>query len=383
MAALSEEELAKLGSLFEELGVKPSLESAEGLRDWMKTLSKPSVKQEPIEKVARTSPTVRVKEVTKETCRPRLSVFTGTTGKEGTTYDVWRYEVTCLLADGLHSTEAILEAVRRSVKGDPAKILMRLGPRADIHDILHKLDGFYGQVATEGTLLTLFYAAKQKEDEDVTSWSCRLEDLIQRVQERGLIDRRTMAEMLRSKLWTGLSDERLRQATRHRFDSIKDYDELVVAIRSVEQEYRGQSGEKKTQEKKAKSQVIQKSAETEDKTLQMLKNLGDRLEKIEKDVQQLKQEGPVARKEEEQETSRRQFQGRGRGRRGDGRRWQDTRPRKTEELTMSQTEGGQDFRQEVTCYRCGQVGHIALGCRVRTDHLRNLNGGSPLPGGKQ
>ena len=320
--ALSPEELEKLGGLFKELGVKPSLESAAELKDWMRTLTnpEPTVKQEQPEKGAKPSPTkmknVTVKEVTKESYRPRLSVFTGVPGKEGTSYDVWRYEVTCLLADALYSRETILEAVRRSVKGEAAKILMRLGPRADIQDILHKLDGLYGKVATEGTLLSQFYSAQQKDDEDVTAWSCRLEDTIQVVHDRGLIGKTTMQEMLRSKLWSGLRNEALKNATRYKYDLIKNFDDLVIEIRTVEQEL-GLSSGKKT----VKSQSLQSSTDkTDKKEPDLLKSMSERLSRMERDMSDLKLQVTSAR-----ETQREVYRYQRGGGRGKGRRWQDNR----------------------------------------------------------
>ena len=79
-----------------------------------------------------------MRESKSESYRPRLSNFNGSTQKNSTPYDVWRYEVTCLLAEHLYSTESILEAVRRSVRGGAERVLMRLGPRGDIRDILQK-----------------------------------------------------------------------------------------------------------------------------------------------------------------------------------------------------------------------------------------------------
>ena len=169
---------------------------------------------------------------------------------------------------------------------------MRLGLKASIQEILHKMDGLYGKVATEGTLLTQFYAAQQHDKEDVTSWSCRLEEIIQGVHAQGLISRGTMFEMLRSKLWTGLRDEKLKNATRYKYDMIKDYDELVIAIRRVEQE-------SFTDKVKAASKAIQKPKEVgngkqqeiipgEDSLEHTLKQLSSRLQKIETSMEQVK-----------------------------------------------------------------------------------------------
>ena len=116
--------------------------------------------------------------------RPRLANFSGASEKDSTPYDVWRYEVRCLQQDSLYSEEMITKAMRRSLKGDAAKVLVRLGSHAAVTEVLQKLDGLY---ATEGALLTQFYAAQQKDNEDVTAWSCRLEDIIQGVYDQKLI----------------------------------------------------------------------------------------------------------------------------------------------------------------------------------------------------
>ena len=63
-----------------------------------------------------------------------------------------------------------------------------------------------------------------------------------------------MQEMLRSNLWTGLRDEKLRNATQHKYDLLKDYDEL--AIRRTEQE-------SPAEKVKVKAHSIQKSKEEE------------------------------------------------------------------------------------------------------------------------
>jgi hypothetical protein len=257
MAELSEEELTKLNTLFGEWGLTAGFTSTEDLKKMV--TEKQQIKQEP-KKEMRKEPDVDPDHHYKEH-RPRLSVFSGQ--KDGVAYEVWRYEVTCHLNNRI-PVDLIMDAIRRSVKGDVAKVIMRLGARADVTEVIHKLDGLYGKVMSEGASLTLFYATEQKEGEDVTAWSCRLEDLIQPAEEKGLIDKRTKDEMLRSKLWNGLKDDRLKQATRYKFDTQKNYDELVIAIRAVEQELL--PIEESKGEKKVKTHVIQTSTEKVDKT---------------------------------------------------------------------------------------------------------------------
>lgn len=381
--AISGDDLRKFNTLFEELGIDP-MDTEQDLRTWLSTHKE--VKEETEEdgddeeeEQLEDAEEEKTKTVIEHHYKPKISNFGGTT-KDCISFDVWKYEVECYLQDKSFNIAEILDSVRRSLKGDAAKVVMRLGPKAGVKEILQKLEGLYGQVASDGTLLTLFYSTTQKEDEDVTAWSCRLEDMIQKVQDKGLIDRRTMNEMLRSKLWTGLLDERLKQATRHKLDMVKDYNELVIAIRSVEQEYRGSPGGKK----KVTHQAIQKTEEKD--TMGMLHKIGERLDRMEQDMKQLKQDAASSKKEESTATGG-SFRGRGgrggrRGYRGYRRQWQEPR-QKEEEATKETASGNMAKDRDVVCYRCGELGHIALGCRVRVDHMKHLNEDSPMPGSGQ
>ena len=51
----------------------------------------------------------------------------------------------CLMKESTNE-ETILQAVRRSVRGEAVDVIMRLGVGASIHDILHKMDSIYGNV---------------------------------------------------------------------------------------------------------------------------------------------------------------------------------------------------------------------------------------------
>ena len=110
---------------------------------------------------------------------PKLPNFSGDK-KDETSYDLWRYEVECLMRYNVkYST--VLQSFRRSLRGNAARVLMRLGTEASIDDILQRIDGVYGTVEDNENLLSQFYSASQKENEDVLEWSCRLEDLLNKV----------------------------------------------------------------------------------------------------------------------------------------------------------------------------------------------------------
>lgn len=90
----------------------------------------------------------------------QIALFSG--GTSYSAYELWRYEVTCLRKEG-YSKETILNAIRRSLKGEPATVMMRLGPVDNIDEILQKFDSIYGNVLGTDDILAEFYSAKQKD----------------------------------------------------------------------------------------------------------------------------------------------------------------------------------------------------------------------------
>lgn len=375
--AMTDVELQKLGELLGTLGLQPNVESAEGLGEWLLTHGAAATEGEKKEataeevkedaaatKVVPAEPpavvkqeegvkepvvppqTVQVPEQRRredevlfnrmEVGRPRISMFSGSTAKDSTPFDVWRYEVTCLLADRLYSPDVVMETVRRNVKGDAARVVMRLGPRATVGEVLRKMGSIYGQVASQGALLSSFHAAQQTDSENVSEWSCRLEELMQQVEENSRINRCATREMLRSKLWSGLRSAELKSATRHKFDTLMEVDELLVAIRATEHEVCGN---------RVKSHVMSverepTSSERLEKTMQQI---AGRLERMEKEMTEIKAGG--------RPTS------------GGG---AERAP------YASRTGSG-----ALACFKCGQVGHIAVGCR------QPGNAKPPLPEGRQ
>ena len=86
---------------------------------------------------------------------PKLPVFTASDkNKPGeVTYEMWRYEVDCLLEGGILPPHVISTAIRQSLRGPAAMTAMHLGPQASVSELLKKLDDLYGAVETTTTLL--------------------------------------------------------------------------------------------------------------------------------------------------------------------------------------------------------------------------------------
>jgi hypothetical protein len=111
-----------------------------------------------------------------------------------------------------------------------------LGEKATLSDILNKLDTLFGNVSTNESVMQSFYSESQKPSENVTSYGCRLETLLQVAVERGHVSHSSRNDMLRSKFWTGLHDEKLKLLTSHKFDAISNYNRLLREVRAAEQE---------------------------------------------------------------------------------------------------------------------------------------------------
>jgi hypothetical protein len=115
-------------------------------------------------------------------------------------------------------------------------MLIPLGEKASVKDILDKLDILFGEVSDNGMIMQEFFNAFQKSDENATTFGCRLESMLQKAIDNGYLDRAAKNDLLRHKFWTSLSSDRLKSQTRHKYDTIKSYDKLLLEIRKVEKE---------------------------------------------------------------------------------------------------------------------------------------------------
>ena len=340
---LTETELKELNEAFKALGVKPKTKSAAELRQWMAGYTKSTQpddrrSEQPLRRESQSNE--RDPGVTKHIPlhTPKLPVFSG--DKKGdTSYDLWRYEVKCLTKDEV-SPATILQSIRRSLRSGASRVLMRLGTDASIEEILHKFDSVYGIVDDNENLLSQFYSASQKEHEDVSEWSCRLEDLLDRVIQKGEITPTNTDQMLRNMFWNGLS-EKLKDITGHIFKECKDFDELRLAVRKVEQD----KLRKKDTVKKATINQAMPSSTQIDELKAMIQSMSTKMNEMRQEINDVRT------------------------------RYQGDR-RDSDQGNYSRGNDKQQ-RGDITCFKCGQKGHVAVGCRVRLDHKKNLNSKGP------
>ena len=251
MADLSQAELEKLGEAFKTLGVKPKTDSAEDFKSWMK---------EYVKQTGDVTPSVHV-----HAQLPRIVVFSGEPKGDQVSFDVWKYDVKCLINEGNYKGPEIYQAARKSLRGEASRIAMRLGSSANVLELIAKLDGIYGIVEAGENLLAQFYSAFQKPSEDVAAWGCRLEDILEKAVEQGQVKRTAVDEMLHNKFWMGLKQQ-LKDATRHNFENIEDFDKLRVQIRRVEHELTLSAGGIDDASKKDKKGVQVKMVSAQEST---------------------------------------------------------------------------------------------------------------------
>jgi hypothetical protein len=164
---------------------------------------------------------------------PKVVFFSG--DDKDASYHQWRNEVVCLTNEG-HPTSNVLQGIRRSVRGTAAVVLLNLGEDITLENILKKFDVVFGVAASSESLLEEFYTSRQGEGEPVVVWGCRLESILYKVRKFGHVTS-DLQDMLRTRFWSGLRDQRVKSALRYKFELGRDFESLLVAARSVELEF--------------------------------------------------------------------------------------------------------------------------------------------------
>ena len=353
------EEKEQLAKAFEALGTKPKFEKPEDLKQWMTGYSRahgespsPPCPSDAAERGAATRTTQVIHQ-------PNIAPFFGEpTDAKSVSFETWKFEILSLRKEAVHPERVITNAAKKSLRGEASKVSRRLGVDATLSDILKKFEGIYGTVEDSESLLAQFYSAKQKEKEKVSTWGCRLEDLLDRAMDGSPLPVKSSNDMLRTKFWSGLLPI-LKDAVRHKFDTVADFDQLRVEARKVEAEMTGSTTEQDLSAAKPKKAQVKMTNATEDSSgsvdFEALKgmvcSLNTKFEEFQKNFNS-------PGKKPSNNTNRRRNRNGG-----------------NKENEQSDGPHEPSARPEVTCYRCGQTGHVRIGCRaVRTpEQQANLN----------
>lgn len=260
-------------------------------------------------------------------------------------------------------------------------------------------------------MLTDFYAARQGDSEDVASWGCRLEDLLDRAQKQGLVTLETSDEMLRTKFWSGLT-RKLKDVSRYKFDSIKSFDELRVELRNIEHEFKIDSdatsdksftrtpakmatASAKPTESKSEVADLQKVVSQLAATVNQMRDnfIGSSKQS---DYVSVSAPGSYTPQLQTPLTQSQSYSSQPRGFTP-----QPPRPPRPPQFPSQNFQGDManfecrycheqghlkadcPVKQQMVCWRCRQMGHLSRDCQVRMDHSRDyhLNGREPASRG--
>ena len=221
-----------------------------------------------------------------------VSPFSGTqpTPKHENTFEVWRLEVKSLMSRGCYSDIAIVQAIWKSLRGQARNVLFTLGSSAKAVDILERLESVYGNVASGEAVLQEFYTVHQEEEESVTDWGLRLEQILQRAIEKGHVTEERKDQMLRDKFWRSLYNQDLKNATKIYHQSVLSFDKLQRKVRAEEYEMQDSIARHQQpvrKEKRTKAQHNPQLTEMDDQ-LEFLRKINENISRMDRDIQQLK-----------------------------------------------------------------------------------------------
>ena len=167
---------------------------------------------------------------------PQLPFFSGEEQEGDVSFDVWKFELNCLIKESVYPDSLILQAIRKSLRGKSRDILLTLGESASPSIILNKLEGIYGNVSSNEVLLQQFYLESQLENESIADYSVRIENVLRRATQNRPVAEVVRSEILCARLRNGLRDHLLKNSCRFKFETEKNFNKLRKYIRSVEQD---------------------------------------------------------------------------------------------------------------------------------------------------
>lgn len=352
----SSEEAKDLAAVFTSMGVKPRVTSPEELQAWMlqylseqkrlptqvtpESVSAPVAEDDEKDTSFAANAAGTIKVVMPQEKVGMSCYFSG--GTKDTPYDLWRYEVDCLKEDVTsqsYSESQVHKAVRKSLRGDAARVAMRLGTKSSLTELLTKMDDLFGDRARRQQIMKEFYSASQGDGEDVLAWSYSLESILDRATKLGKVQEADRNEMLCDQFWTGLKPQ-YQTGTEHKFDNIKDFDKLRSEMRLVEQERNKRHATAKLPTAKASvaPPIITPPTKLEETLTSLdasVKKLNSRMDALEKDFGRL-------RTEDNQATDR-----------------TSAPPNR---MPQNPYRNSGDRQKDVSCYYCHQKGHFKNDC---------------------
>ena len=165
---------------------------------------------------------------------PRLAAFSGEGNKNEPPYAQWRSEVDSIWRTGIYQKALILTNLRSSVWGRATDALLAMGTEVSVEEVLRKFDVRFEDVCPTDLTLKQFFTAKQIPTESMSAWGCRLEDMFGRIKDSS--SAASARHMLRSRFWSGIYSDKIRNALCHHFDERADFEAFIRHAWIAEQE---------------------------------------------------------------------------------------------------------------------------------------------------
>ena len=281
---------------------------------------------------------------------PRLPIFSG--DARDTNFDLWDFEVKCLQSEGRAEADIKL-AIRRSLKGQASRTLMSLGTDANVHNILKKFRAVFGPTESVSTVLSKFYSMRQSEGEDAGAFASRLEDCLFQATSLGRVEKASAPIMLREAFEAGLRPQ-TRLAVGFLFNQPDlTFEDLVRQVKRMEQELNllNAPAVRSIQQDKQIDELTAQVAElkTELRALKQVRTLPSPvpLAAPRPSFSHAPAPGTSARHRNAQHVFRQPAAGAVHQQRG--------------AAAYQRPPRGQSG--PITCWKCGQVGHVSRGCR--------------------
>ena len=166
---------------------------------------------------------------------PRLSSFSGDNNKGDVSYEQWRLEILGLKSEERYTDSCIINAIRRSARGTAAQSLTSLQFNS-VDELLGFLDPLFGEILSDECLMTRLYSSAQTPTETISSWACRIQDIVLKLKGTQILTEPSASNVLRNRFWNGLYREEIKISSRHILDSNSSFANLMLAARKIEEE---------------------------------------------------------------------------------------------------------------------------------------------------
>jgi hypothetical protein len=100
----------------------------------------------------------------------------------------------------------LIQSIRRSLRGTSKTMLIPLGEKANVQNILSKLDILFGKISTNGMIMQDCFNTCQLPGECAASFACRLETMLQNATDKtGYLNQASKNDLIRHTFWTSFS----------------------------------------------------------------------------------------------------------------------------------------------------------------------------------